>query len=155
MATLNLGVPAEARPELDWLPTGIKSTSYGASTAARRWAARAGVDDVLWVSSDGYLLEGPTANLLWSTGDTLCTVPAARTGILPGTTVAWLLAHATEVGYDPAEGMVTPAELREADAVWLASSVRGLVEVLALDGEPLPRSPRTHALRELLGFELP
>ncbi|MFG2063250.1 aminotransferase class IV [Micromonospora sp. NPDC048871] len=155
VATLNLGVPAEARPELDWLPTGIKSTSYGASTAARRWAARAGVDDVLWVSSDGYLLEGPTANLLWSTGDTLCTVPAARTGILPGTTVAWLLAHATEVGYDPAEGMVTPAELREADAVWLASSVRGLVEVLALDGEPLPRSPRTHALRELLGFELP
>ncbi|MGC5029076.1 aminotransferase class IV [Micromonospora sp. DT229] len=155
VATLNLGVPAEARPELDWLPTGIKSTSYGASTAARRWAARAGVDDVLWVSSDGYLLEGPTANLLWSTGDTLCTVPAARTGILPGTTVGWLLAHATEVGYYPAERMVTPAGLREADAVWLASSVRGLVEVRALDGEPLPRSPRTHALRELLGFELP
>ncbi|WP_204290351.1 aminotransferase class IV [Micromonospora gifhornensis] len=155
VATLSLGVPADARPELDWLPAGIKSTSYGASTAARRWAARAGVDDVLWVSSDGYVLEGPTANVVWSTGDTLCTVPAARTGILPGTTVAWLLANAAEVGCHAAERMVTPAELRDADAVWLTSSVRGLVEVLALDGEPLPRSPRTHALRDLLGFPLP
>ncbi|NHW87166.1 aminotransferase IV, partial [Escherichia coli] len=96
VATLSLGVPAEARPELDWLPAGIKSTSYGASSAARRWAARAGVDDVLWISSDGYALEGPTANLVWLAGETLCTVPARRTGILPGTTVAWLLAHAAE-----------------------------------------------------------
>ncbi|AEB47499.1 aminotransferase class IV [Micromonospora maris] len=155
VATLSLGVPADARPELDWLPAGIKSTSYGASTAARRWAARAGVDDVLWVSSDGYVLEGPTANVVWSTGDTLCTVPAGRTGILPGTTVAWLLANADQVGCQAAERMVTPAGLRDADAVWLTSSVRGLVEVHALDGEPLPRSPRTHALRELLGFPLP
>lgn len=155
VATLGLGVAADARAGLDWLPTGIKSTSYGASTAARRWAARAGVDDVLWVSSDGYVLEGPTANVVWSTGDTLCTVPAGRTGILPGTTVAWLLANAAEVGCDAAERMVTPAGLRDAEAVWLTSSVRGIVEVRALDGEPLPRSPRTHALRELLGFPLP
>ncbi len=154
VATLSLGVPAEARPELDWLPAGIKSTSYGASTAARRWAARAGVDDVLWVSSDGYVLEGPTANVVWLTGDTLCTVPARRTGILPGTTVAWLLAHATEAGCTAAERMVTPAELGGTDGVWLTSSVRGLVEVLTLDGEPLPRSPRTGVLQELLGFPL-
>ncbi|WP_433530074.1 aminotransferase class IV [Micromonospora sp. CA-263727] len=155
VATLSLGVPAEARPELDWLPAGIKSTSYGASTAARRWAARAGVDDVLWVSSDGYALEGPTANVVWLAGDTLCTVPARRTGILPGTTVAWLLDHAAEVGCRAAERMVTPAGLRAADGVWLSSSIRGLVEVLALDGERLSRSPRTRALQELVGFPLP
>ncbi|MEV6814552.1 aminotransferase class IV [Micromonospora sp. NPDC051296] len=155
VATLSLGVPAEARPELDWLPAGIKSTSYGASTAARRWAARVGVDDVLWVSSDGYALEGPTANVVWLDGDTLCTVPARRTGILPGTTVAWLLAHAPEVGCVAAERMVTPTGLRDADGVWLTSSVRGLVEVLTLDGEPLPRTPRTSALQELLAFPLP
>ncbi|MGC5050230.1 aminotransferase class IV [Micromonospora sp. DT48] len=155
VATLSLGVPAEARPELDWLPVGIKSTSYGASTAARRWAARVGVDDVLWVSSDGYALEGPTANLVWLAGKTLCTVPAARTGILPGTTVAWLLAHCGQVGCTAAERMVTPADLREADGVWLTSSVRGLVAVHTLDGVPLPVSPRTGPLQDLLGFPLP
>ena len=74
---------------------------------------RAGVDDVLWVSSDGYALEGPTANVVWLTGDTLCTVPAASTGILPGTTAAWLLAHAAELGLSAAERMVTPAELHD------------------------------------------
>ncbi|MCZ7419294.1 aminotransferase class IV [Verrucosispora sp. WMMA2121] len=155
VATLSLGVPAEARPELDWLPAGIKSTSYGASSAARRWAARAGVDDVLWISSDGYALEGPTANLVWLAGETLCTVPARRTGILPGTTVAWLLAHCADVGCGADERMVTPTDLRGSDGVWLTSSVRGLVAVRALDAEPLPLSPLTRPLQELLGFPLP
>ncbi|GAB4103650.1 aminotransferase class IV [Micromonospora taraxaci] len=152
VAILPLGVPADARTGLDWLPAGIKSTSYAVNSAARRWAHRAGVDDVLWVSSDGYALEGPIANVVWLTGDTLCTVPAATTGILPGTTVAWLLAHAPELGLSAAERMVTPAELHDADGVWFSSSVRGLVEVRTLDGVRRDHCPRTPALQALLGF---
>ncbi|MER6756132.1 aminotransferase class IV [Micromonospora echinofusca] len=155
VATLPLGVAARARAELDWLPTGIKSTSYAVSTAARRWAARAGVDDALWVSSDGYALEGPTANLVWLTGDALRTVPAAGTGILPGVTAAWLLGHAHELGLRAEERLVTPAELAGADGVWLSSSVRGLVEIRALDGVPLRRCARTPALQAFLGFPRP
>ncbi|TDB72449.1 aminotransferase class IV, partial [Micromonospora sp. KC723] len=150
-ATLPLGVPATARPGLGWLPTGIKSTSYGVSGgAARRWAARHGVDDVLWVSTDGYALEGPSANLVWLAGDVLCTVPAAATGILPGTTSTWLLAHADTLGLAAEERMVTPAQLRAADGRWLTSSVRGLVEIRALDGVALPHSPLTAPLQALL-----
>jgi branched-subunit amino acid aminotransferase/4-amino-4-deoxychorismate lyase len=152
VAVLPLGVPADARTGLDWLPAGIKSTSYAVNTAARRWAGRAGVDDVLWVSSDGYALEGPTANVVWLTGDTICTVPATTTGILPGTTIAWLLAHAHELGLGSAERMVTPAELHAADGVWFSSSVRGLTEVRMLDGVRRDPCPRTPALHELLGF---
>lgn len=155
VATLPLGVPAAARPELDWLPVGIKSTAHGASSAARRWAARNGVDDVLWVSSDGYVLEGPRANVVWLDGGTLCTVPAVATGILPGTTVAWLLAHAGEVGLAAAERMITPDGLRAADGVWFTSSVRGLAPLRALNGAELPASPHTPALHALLGFPLP
>ncbi|MBM0231764.1 aminotransferase class IV [Micromonospora sp. STR1_7] len=152
VATLPLGVPADARTGLDWLPAGIKSTSYAVSTAARRWAHRAGVDDVLWVSSDGYALEGPTANVVWLTGNTLCTVPAATTGILPGTTVAWLLAHADQLGLSGAERMVTPSELHAADGVWFSSSVRGLTEVRMLDGVRRDHCPHTPALQALLDF---
>ncbi|MEU6074590.1 aminotransferase class IV [Micromonospora sp. NPDC047074] len=152
VATLPLGVAARARADLDWLPSGTKSTSYAVSTAARRWAARAGVDDALWVSSDGYALEGPTANLVWLTGDTLCTVPAAETGILPGVTAAWLLAHAPELGLRAQERLVTPAELRTADGAWLSSSVRGLAEIRTLDAVPLRRWARTPALQALLAF---
>ncbi|TWJ25609.1 4-amino-4-deoxychorismate lyase [Micromonospora endolithica] len=155
VATLSLGVAAGHRPELGWLPVGIKSTSYGASSAARRWAAGAGVDDVLWVSTDGYALEGPTSNVVWLTGVTLCTVPAATTGVLPGITVRWLLDHAGELGLRAEERLVTPAELSRADGVWLISSVRGLAEVRTLDGTALPRSPRTAALRSHLGYPAP
>ncbi|MFV2113315.1 aminotransferase class IV [Micromonospora sp. LOL_025] len=155
VATLPLGVAARARAELDWLPAGVKSTSYAVSTAARRWAARAGVDDALWVSSDEYALEGPTASLVWLTGDTLRTVPAAETGILPGVTAAWLLAHAHELGLRAEERLVTPAELRTADGVWLSSSVRGLAEIRTLDAVPLRRCARTPALQALLGFPRP
>ncbi|MER7439434.1 aminotransferase class IV [Micromonospora avicenniae] len=152
VASLPLGVPAASRSALDWLPAGIKSTSFAASTAARRWARRAGVQDVLWISSDGYALEGPTANLVWLVGRTLHTVPAASTGTLPGTTAGWLLAHAADLDLTADERLVTPAELHAADGVWFTSSVRGLVEVTALDGNPRPPSPNTRALQELLGF---
>ncbi|MEU5913541.1 aminotransferase class IV [Micromonospora sp. NPDC047527] len=152
VATLPLGMPADARNGLSWLPAGIKSTSYAANSAARRWAVRAGVDDVLWISSDGYALEGPTANVVWLAGDTLCTVPAATTGILPGTTMAWLLAHAADLGLSAAERRVTTAELHAADGVWLTSSVRGAAEVHTLDGVRRAPCPRTPALHALLGF---
>ncbi|MEU4370427.1 aminotransferase class IV [Micromonospora chersina] len=154
VATLPLGVAARSRPELGWLPAGVKSTSYALSTAARRWAERAGVDDVLWVSTDGYVLEAPTANVVWLTGTTLCTVPAAETGVLPGVTAHWLLDHAAELGLTAKERLPTPADLHAADGIWLTSSLRGLAEVTALDKTPRPSSPLTPALLTLLGFSV-
>ncbi|WP_446217140.1 aminotransferase class IV [Micromonospora sp. IBHARD004] len=155
VATLPLGVSAVARPALGWLPAGIKSTSYGVSTAARRWAARNGVDDVLWLSVEGYVLEGPSANVVWLAGSTLCTVPAAATGILPGVTARWLLDHAADLGLATEERMTTPAELRGSDGAWLTSSLRGLAEIRTLDDTPLPHSPHTRALHALLAHPLP
>ncbi|WP_028569140.1 aminotransferase class IV [Salinispora tropica] len=154
VATLPLGVPARGRAGLDWLPTASKTTSYAVHNAARRWASRSGVNDALWTSTDGFVLEGPTANVLWLTGGALRTVPAAA-GILPGTTVAWLLANAEEVGLTAHEQLATPAELHAADAVWFSSSVRGLVEVRVLDGIDRPRSAYTRRLQALLGFPVP
>ncbi|WP_026185502.1 aminotransferase class IV [Salinispora pacifica] len=154
VATLPLGVPARGRAGLDWLPTGSKTTSYAVHNAARRWASRNGVDDALWTSTDGYVLEGPTANVLWFADGALCTVPAAA-GVLPGTTAAWLLANAEQVGLGAHEQLATPPELHAADAVWFSSSVRGLVEVRVLDGIGRPRSTYTRRLQALLGFPVP
>ncbi|WP_192772026.1 aminotransferase class IV [Plantactinospora soyae] len=153
VATLPLGVAADARTDRPWLLAGVKSISYGPNQATRRWAAANGVDDVLWTSTDGYALEGPSANLVWLAGDELCTVPA-ESGILPGVTADWLLRHAGDLGFTAVRRHVTPAELRTADGVWFTSSVRGLAEVRALDGTPLPPAPHTPAIRHLLGFEV-
>ncbi|WP_308167828.1 aminotransferase class IV [Catellatospora tritici] len=152
IAALTLGFPAAARTPAPWLLGGVKSLSYAVNMASLRWAAAHGVDDVLWVSEDGFALEAPTSTLVWLEGDTLFTVPVAATGILPGTTAAHLLATAGELGFSSAERMVTPSELRGTDGVWLLSSVRGIAEIRSIDDDTLPPSALTGKLREHLGF---
>jgi 4-amino-4-deoxychorismate lyase len=152
VATATLGVPAEARPDAPWLLGGAKTLSYAVNMASLRWAAGQGVNDVLWVSIDGYALEAPTATLVWLADGVLCTVPAQTTGILAGTTAAYLLEHAEDLGMRAAHRLVRPVELRTADGVWLASSVRGLTEVRSLDGVSLGPSPETTRIQKLLGY---
>lgn len=134
-----------------WSLSAAKTLSYAENLAAKRWAARQGADDLLWLAG-GWALEGPTASLVWLAGDTLCTVPAGPTGILPGTTAAHLLERAAEAGLRAEERMITAADLPGVDAIWLASSLRGLAEARSLDGRPRAASPWTPRLLALLGF---
>jgi 4-amino-4-deoxychorismate lyase len=136
-----------------WSLATAKTISYAENLAARRWAIRQGADDVLWLRPDGHALEAPTASLVWLTDDTLCTVPPAETGILPGTTAAHLLTRAPELGLRAEERMITAVELGSTDAIWLVSSLRGLAEARALDGTERPPSPWTPRLLTLLGFD--
>ena len=85
--TLTLGVPAGLRSEAPWLLGGVKSTSYAVNMAALREAARAGAEDAVLVSSDGEVLEAPTATVAWVTAGRLVTPPPEAVGILPGTTM--------------------------------------------------------------------
>jgi 4-amino-4-deoxychorismate lyase len=88
---------------------------------------------------------------VWRRGDVLATVPDS-TGILPGTTAAYLLSRAPELGLRPSWELATPDDLREADGVWFCSSVRGIVPFTELDGKALAADPRTPELRAQLGF---
>jgi 4-amino-4-deoxychorismate lyase len=151
--TMSLGVPT-VRAGAAGLLAGAKTLSYALNMACLRWAASEGVDDVLWVSTDGYALEAPTSTVVWLEGDTLYTVPVAPTGILAGTVAAHLLARAGELGWTARERMVTPAELTDADGVWLTSSGRGLARVHTLDGVALRPSSDTARIAKVLGFSL-
>jgi 4-amino-4-deoxychorismate lyase len=146
----SLGFALGGRPP--WSLSEAKTLSYAENFAARRWARDRGADDMLWLTTDGYALEAPTASLIWLAGDTLCTVPAEAAQILPGTTAAHLLARAGEVGLRAAERVITVDELREADAIWLSSALRGLAYVTELDGAPRRGSRWTPRLLDLLGF---
>jgi 4-amino-4-deoxychorismate lyase len=144
--TADLGVSVRRPP---WSLSAAKTLSYAENLAARRWASAQGADDLIWLSTEGRVLEAPTASVVWLRGDTLHTVPPAGTGILPGTTAAHLLANA---GLRSAESLIGRAELAEADAIWLTSSLRGLAEVVTLDGHPRRPAPLTAHLLEVLGF---
>ncbi len=148
---LSLGYPALAHTDAPWLLGGAKTLSYAVNMASQRYAVANGYDDALWLSSDGYALEAPTSTLVWRRGDRLLTVPHKGTGILAGTTAAYALAHADELGLTAGEEMITPAGLAEADGAWLLSSVRGIAPIRSLDGVVLPTDSVT-PLRRLLGF---
>jgi 4-amino-4-deoxychorismate lyase len=150
LLSADLGLAVDRRPP--WSLAAAKSLSYAGNFAARRWAARHHADDVVGLSLEGYVLEAPTASVVWLAGDTLCTVPPSRAPILPGITAAHLLSVAGSVGLHAEERMVTLPELAAADAIWLASSLRGLAEAVSLDGVARARSPWTGRLQALLGF---
>jgi 4-amino-4-deoxychorismate lyase len=154
LATATLGITAGIRPKSPWLLGGVKALSYAVNMASLRWADAQALDDVLWTSADGYALEAPTSSLVWLDGDELCTVPAEATGVLPGTTAGWLLAHAGQLGWRAAQRLVRPAELADADGAWLTSSVRGAAPVRQLDGVEFRRSPATAAIQQLLGHPI-
>jgi 4-amino-4-deoxychorismate lyase len=151
--TASLGVPADLRASSPWLLGGAKTLSYAVNMASQRWAQSAGVDDVLWVSGDGFAMEAPTSTLVWLESDALLTVPPLQTGILAGTTARWLLDHCGDLGLTADERMVRPEELAAVNGVWFTSSVRGLVAIRSLDGTPMPYDPAmTAKLQGFLGF---
>ncbi|GAA0412825.1 aminodeoxychorismate lyase [Leifsonia naganoensis] len=125
---------AETSP---WLLAGAKTLSYAINRAAGREAARRGADDVIFLSSDGYALEGPTSNVILLS-DGVVRTPQTDQGILAGTTQAAVFAFFEERGYPTEYRRITADELRDADALWLVSSVRQAAPITALDDRDYP-----------------
>jgi 4-amino-4-deoxychorismate lyase len=149
VVTLSLGVPADFRATAPWLLGGAKTLSYAVNMAAQRHAHAAGADDVVFTSLEGRLLEGPTSTVVWATDGRLHT-PPVETGILAGTTQARLFARAEADGWPTAVTPGTVADLREADAVWLLSGIRGAAPVTRLDGVQRGDAGLSGRVRELL-----
>lgn len=151
--TLSRGTMSDAFAEAPWLLGGVKSLSYAINMAAQREAARRGVDDVVFVSADGFVLEAPTGTVVWWDGTTLHTTPTGATGILAGTTQHLLFDRAAAAGWRTAETLATLDDLHDADVLWLVGTVRGPVDVVELDGKQRTRLPDVDAeIRRLAGF---
>jgi branched-chain amino acid aminotransferase len=106
---------------------GVKSLSYGANMLARRLARERGCDDALLVTPHGRVLEAPTASIFWVSGETVCTPPLDE-HILASITRRIVI---EETG--AAEQSCTLDELLGADEVFLASTVREVHPVTAVD----------------------
>lgn len=153
LIALDRGYPADAFADAPWLLGGVKTLSYAINMAAQREAEQRGADDVVFVSSDGYVLEAPTGSVVWASGRTLSTTPLGATGILAGTTQQLLFERAAELGWQTRDALATLDDLHAADAVWIISSVRGPAEVVELAGRPRPRRPDLDGeITKLCGF---
>lgn len=151
--SLDRGYRSDTFADAPWLLGGVKTLSYAVNVAARRAALARGVDDPIWRSSDGYLLEGPTSGLIFAHDDRLWTTPTEGTGILASVTVAAVLAEANRQGVAVGEALFTPEQAIGCDGVWLASAIRGVLPVTELDGRPVRHDPAvTSVLSVAAGF---
>lgn len=151
--TLARGLPADGAPEMPWLLAGAKTLSYAVNMAALRHAERHNAGDVIFVSSDGYILEGPRSTVVIATeldGNPALLTPPPWYPILRGTTQQALFEVARNKGYDCDYRALRPADLVSAQGVWLVSSITLAARVHTLDGRLLPPTPFEGEIAELV-----
>jgi 4-amino-4-deoxychorismate lyase len=151
--TLDRGLPADGATDMPWLLAGAKTLSYAVNMAALRHAERQGAGDVIFVSSDGYILEGPRSTVVIATeldGDPALLTPPPWYPILRGTTQQALFEVARNKGYDCDYRALRHSDLVAAQRVWLVSSITLAARVHTLDGKMLRHAPLADELAELV-----
>jgi len=154
--TLARGLPADGAPDMPWLLAGAKTLSYAVNMAALRHAERHGAGDVIFVSSDGHILEGPRSTVVIATesengaGNPAFFTPPPWYPILRGTTQQALFEVARNKGYDCDYRALYPTDLVAAQGVWLVSSITLAARVHTLDGKLLPATPLAGEFAELV-----
>ncbi|MGO2633668.1 MAG: aminotransferase class IV [Galactobacter sp.] len=137
VVSLDRGYKHDVAETSPWLLQGAKSLAYAINKASLREAARRGADDVLYLSSDDYVLEGPSSTVI-ARIDGVYVTPPTTLGILPGTTM-WDVFELLEARGEKTEVReLHPSDLDSADALWLCSSTRGAAPVRTLDGKDFP-----------------
>jgi branched-chain amino acid aminotransferase len=125
---------------IEYAPTrvldGVKSLSYAANVLARRLAQERGADEALLVTPHGRVLEGPTCTFVCSLdGETLVTPPLSD-HILDSITRRRLLAVC-----DVREQVIASDELAAVREAFMASTLREVHPIHAIDGAALPATP--------------
>ena len=151
---LDRGLPAKGIEAMPWLLAGAKTLSYAVNMAAVRYAAQQGADDVVFVSSDGYVLEGPRSTVVIATegaeGRPRLLTPPPWYPILRGTTQQALFEVARAYGFDCEYQGLRPADLFAAQGLWLVSSIALAARVHTLDGTALVPASLARQMEALL-----
>jgi branched-chain amino acid aminotransferase len=122
---------------------GIKSLSYGANMLTTRLAQERGFDEALLVTPHGRVLEAPTSTLFWVGGDGILCTPPLDEHILASITRD-RLTKLLEV-----EERSCPTEdLMAASEVFLASTIREVQSVGAIEDVEFGEGPRTREAAE-------
>jgi branched-chain amino acid aminotransferase len=125
---------------LEYAPTrlldAVKSLSYAANMLAGRLARERGADEALLVTPRGRVLEGPTCSFVCSLdGETLVTPPLSE-HILDSITRRRLVALG-----EIHEAVLTREDLGRVREAFMASTMREVHPVHAIDGAALPSVP--------------
>jgi branched-chain amino acid aminotransferase len=132
--------PAVARvATVTYSPTrvldGLKTLSYAANMLAGRLAQEQGFDEALFVTPHGRVLEGPTWSFFWVGGGELLTPP------LEDRILASITRDRIMQVTGAREAICTMDDVRRADEAFIASTVREVTPIAAIDDVQLPAAP--------------
>jgi branched-chain amino acid aminotransferase len=114
---------------------GLKTLSYAGNMLAGRLARERGFDEALLVSPHGRVLEGPTWSFFWVAGGELLT-PPLEDRILASITRARVLEDS-----GAREAVCTRDDVARAEEAFIASTVREVMPIAAVDEVELPQAP--------------
>lgn len=123
--------------------TGIYLNSMLATTEARR----AGYDEAIMLSSDGYIADGPGETIFVVKDGRVLTPPLA-TSILPGITRDTVIVLAKSLGYPVEETQLIRSDLYLADEVFMVGTAAEVTPVRAIDGRDIGVGPVTLELQK-------
>ena len=129
------GIKAITVEDIRWNRCDIKAITLLANVLLRQDAIDAGAAEAILVR-DGQILEGAASNIFIVSQGAIVTPPKGRT-ILPGITRDLVLELARETGQTAEERHFGIEELRAASEIWMTSSIREMLPVIELDGQPV------------------
>jgi D-alanine transaminase len=127
------GVAAVSAADFRWMRCHVKATSLLANCLLRQMAVEAGcVETILF--RDGILSEGAASNIFVVKHGVLL-APQKNHLMLTGITYDVVLELAAKHGLPTEVRDIDAAEVRNADEVWLTSSTKEVLPIIALDGQ--------------------
>lgn len=142
---VRLGYQTQAR-HAGCMFAGAKILSWAQNLTWLEMAQEKGFDEVILLNEHGQVSECTSANIFIAKGSKVWTPPLKSSGCLPGITREVLLGEVHVDGIEIAEKEILPAELEAADEVFITSSTRDLLPVLAVDGRPVGTAPKVRAV---------
>ncbi len=112
---------------------GAKILSWAMNLTWLERAQERGFDETILLNEHGEVSECTSANIFAAVGDRVWTPPLGS-GCLPGITRELLLHEIPIPGYTVGEKVLTPADLEEADEVFITSTTRNLLPVVEIEG---------------------
>jgi branched-chain amino acid aminotransferase len=128
-------------------PAGKANGQYLNSSLAKVEALRAGYDEAIMLSEDGFVAEGTGENLFVVRDGAILTPPLAD-GPLGGITRASVMTIAQDLGYEVHETSLVRTDLYLADEIFLTGTAAELTPVREVDSREIgPRGPITERIQ--------
>jgi D-alanine transaminase len=145
------GVAAVSAADFRWLRCDIKATSLLANCLLRQLAIDAGCAETI-LFRDGMLSEGAASNI-FVVRDGRLLAPQKNHLMLAGITYDVVLELAATHGLKTGVRDITDAEVRAADELWLTSSTKEVLPIVALDGAKVgPGGTPGPVFRQMYGW---